>query len=230
MTRFGDRQEPMRMASTMAEAIGREITLARTNLGLTVRAAARIAGVSPSTQARVEHGDPSERIYTACRVASAVGLKVWGKAFPVRTPSLRDTGQLRIAEILRRTANGAYEVVVELGLGSGRSADEVFLGPVEIIHAEIERLLADFQAQYRSASAKRDELATMHQRPVRLVLVIEDTDRNRVAVQEHAALIRSSLPAGSREVFRALRTGQPLGRDGILWIRPRNDRNDRNDR
>jgi len=208
------------MARSVAESIGIEVTLARTNLALTRNAAARLAGVSASTQARVERGDPSVQIRTACQVASAVGLKVWGKAFPVSSPSLRDTGQLRIADILRRAAHASYRIVVELSLDRGRSADMAFLGPDEIIVVEIERLLADFQAQYRSGMAKRDELAAVHQRPVRLVLVIEDTQRNRRAVQQHTALIRSALPAASREISRVIRTRMPLGRDGILWIRP----------
>lgn len=212
------------MARAVAASIGREVVLARTNLALTRRRAARLAGISPSTQKRVEDGDPSVGTATACRVAAAVGLKVWAKAYPIRTPSLRDTGQLRIAEMLRRAAHSSFRVAVELSLPEGRSADEVFFGPDEIIHAEIERLWADWQAQYRSASAKRDELAAQHRRPVRLVLVIEDTRANRAAIRPHIDLIRSALPAGSREVARALRIGQTLGRDGILWVRPRNER------
>jgi transcriptional regulator with XRE-family HTH domain len=209
-----------RMARGVAESIGHEVTLARTNLGLTRYAASLLAGVSPSTQKRVEDGDPSVRIETACRVAAAIGLKLWAKAFPIRTPSLRDTGQLRIAAFVRALASDAFRVTLELGLGNGRSIDVAFFGPVEIIAAEIERILADFQAQYRGAAAKRDELALKHQRPVRLVLVVEDNRRNRAAVSDHAALIGSMLPAGSREVLKALRVGQPLGRDGILWVRP----------
>lgn len=215
------RGDARRFSDDIARDIGREVTLARTNLALTVRAAARVAGVSPETQQRVERGDSKVQVDTLCRVAAAMGLKVWARAFPFSTLSLRDTGQLRIAEVLRAMANAAYRVATEFALGNGRSADEVFFGATEIIHAEIERLLADFQAQYRSAAAKRDELAALHQRPVRLVLVIEDTRRNRAAVREHAALIRSMLPATTRDVLRSLRTGEPLGRDGMLWIRPR---------
>ena len=209
------------MARAVAESIGREVALARTNLGLTRQAASRVAGVSASTQQRVEDGDVRVRIDTACRVASAVGLKLWAKAFPVRTLSLRDTGQLQIAEFVRSLAASVYRVSVELGLGNGRSIDMVFFGSVEIIAIEIERIIADLQAQYRSAAAKRDELALAHQRPVRLVLVIEDSRRNRAAVREHSALIRSMLPAGSRDVLRSIRRGKPLGRDGILWVRSR---------
>jgi hypothetical protein len=209
------------MARSVAESIGHEVTLARTNLALSRYAAARVAGVSPETQQRVEDGDPRVGIDTACRVAATVGLKVWAKAFPARTASLRDTGQLRIASFLQSIASDTFRRALELGLGNGRSIDTVLFGPMEIIAMEIERLIADFQAQYRAAAAKRDDLALLHQRPVRLVLVIEDSRRNRAALREHAALIRSTLPAGSREVLRALRAGEPLGRDGILWVRPR---------
>jgi transcriptional regulator with XRE-family HTH domain len=219
-----DRHDADRMARLLGEQIGTEVALARTNLGLTRRAAARLAGLSPSTQERIEAGDPSVRLDTSCRAAAAVGLKLWAKAYPVKTPSLRDTGQLRIAETLRQAAHSSYRVVQELGLSSGRSADQVFFGPDEIIHAEIERVLADLQAQYRSGSTKRDELAAAHRRPVRLILVVEDTRRNRTAVRPHLQLLRAMLPAGSREVMRSIRTGQPLGRDGLIWIRPNKDR------
>lgn len=211
---------PERMARELALAIGREITLARANLGLTIRAAARLAGVSPTTQRRVEDGDPRTQLDTLCRCAVAVGLKLWGKAFPARTPSLRDTGQLRVAEHVRSMCHRALRVVLELAVGNGRSIDTAIFGALEIVAMEIERLVTDFQAQYRSAVAKRDELAALHQRPVRLVLAIEDTRRNRELIREHEALIRSALPAGSREIARALRSGEPINRDGILWVRP----------
>lgn len=220
MPRQGDQRDWERIARAIGDEIGREVVLARSNFGLSRRAAARIAQVSPSTQTRVERGDPSVGLATSCQVALAVGLKLWARAFPASTPSLRDTGQLRIADYLRNLANPSYRVVLELGLGNGRSADEVFFGAAEIIDTEIERLLGDFQGQYRPASAKRDELSNVHQRPVRLVLAVEDTRRNRTAFAQHEAIIRSALPAGSREILRALRTGQPLGRDGLLWVRP----------
>jgi transcriptional regulator with XRE-family HTH domain len=212
------------MARSMGASVGREVLLARTILGLSRRRAAGLARVSPDTLRRVEDGDPSVAMDTACRIASAVGLKVWAKAFPAAEPTLRDTGQLRIANYLRELAHAAYSVTLELRLANGRSADEVFFGPHEIVHAEIERRLADWQGQYRPAVAKRVELASRHQRPVRLVIVVEDTERNRRVAREHAALIESTLPAGSREVMRALRTGKPIGRDGILWVRPRDHR------
>jgi transcriptional regulator with XRE-family HTH domain len=207
------------MATDIATLIGHEVELARANLGLSRRAAARVAGVSPFTQRRVETGDPSVGLDTLCRVAHAVGLKVWARAFPARTASLRDTGQLHVAEYLRSTAHSAYRFALEVGVGNGRSIDVVLFGADEILAIEIERMLSDFQAQYRAAVAKRDELAAAHQRPVRLVFVVEDSRRNRRAVSDHVALLQSALPAGSRAVLRSIRTGDSLGRDGMLWVR-----------
>ena len=159
------------MARDLSQAIGREVTLARTNLGLTIPAAARLAHVAPNTQRRVEDGHAGVRLDTVCDVASAMGLKVWGKAFPVRTVSLRDSGQLAIADHLRSLANPALRAALELGLGNGRSIDFVTFGSAEIIAVEIETLLADFQAQYRAASAKRDELAERHQGLAHIVAI-----------------------------------------------------------
>ena len=207
------------MARDVASGIGREVLLARTNLGLTPTATARLAGVAPKTVRRVEAGDASIGVTTMCRVAGAVGLKVWGKAFPAGTPSLRDSGQLMIAKSLHALAPTGHRVVFEHALGNGRAIDMVWFGPTEILAVEIERLLADLQAQYRAADAKRTELAAAHHRPVRLVLAVEDTRHNRAAAADHPDVIRAMLPAGTREVLRAFKTGKELGRDGLAWIR-----------
>lgn len=199
--------------------------LARITLGWSGQAVARRAGVSASTEARVENGDPGVGLATFCAVAEAVGLDAVLRMHEGRPPSLRDTGQLAIAQEIRRQAHPAWQPALELAIGPhGESIDLAFFGPTEIIAAEVERLAMDFQAQYRRADRKREALAARHQRPVRLLLVVEDTRRNRVSMEAHAALIRSALPAGSREVLGALRLGKPLNRDGLLWIRRPADR------
>lgn len=207
------------MASEVAVRIGREVLIARTTEGLSLRAAARLAGVAPRTQQKVERGDSAVELTSICRVAAASGLKLWVRTFPAAPPSLRDSGQLWIAEFLRSQAHVSFSITTELPMRGHRSADQVWFGPTEIVHVEIERLLVDWQAQFRRAADKREELTAMHQRPVRLVLAIEDTRRNRTAARTHVGIISSSLPAGSRDVLAALRSGGPLGRDGILWVR-----------
>ena len=115
--------------------------------------------------------------------------------------------------------NDAAVAALKNGQIDGLVVDLVLFGPTEIWATEIERLLGDFQGQHRRADAKREALAAQHRRPVRLVMAVEDTRRNRAALDPHIAFIRASLPAGSREILGALRSGRPLGRDGLLWLR-----------
>lgn len=207
-------------AAWQAANIGREIRLARVTLALSRRELDRRAGVALSTVSRIERGDPGVQLDTLIAVGAAIGLDVVVKAYPGATPELRDTGQLRIAELLCGEAHAGWRPHLELPAGEhGRAADLVFMRPDEILHIEIERSATDYQAQYRAAAAKREWLAARHARPVRLVLVVEDTRRNRAAVRAHQEVIRKALPAGSRDVLAALRKGEPLGRDGLLWTR-----------
>lgn len=180
----------------------------------------RRAGVSPDTVRRIEGGEPGARLDTLCAVGNAVSLDVVVRAYRSRPPSLRDSGQLEVARIVCSVAHAAWDPVLELAAGDhGEAADIGFFGPREIIDAEIDRLILYFQDQRRRNALKREWLAARHQRPVRLVMVIEDTMRNRTAIAPHLPFIRSALPAGSREILRALRAGEALGRDGLLWIR-----------
>lgn len=210
------------MAAVQARRIGEEILRAQAAYGLSSRQVARLAGVAVSTVRRIHAGDGGVQAHTLCAIATAVGLQVSLRAFEHRTPSLRDTGQAEIVDAIRMTAHPSLRSAVEVSAGEhGRSADLVLFGPDEILHIEVERLILDFQAQFRSAVRKREHLDSVHARPVRLVMAVEDRVRNRSLVEGHVALLRSTLPAGSRAVLRAVRTGQPLGTDGLLWVRRR---------
>lgn len=201
---------------------GAEVKSARIGLAMSHRAVGRQAGVAGSTVERVERGWPCVQIDTLCAIGRAVGLDIVVRAYPGRPPSLRDSGQLALAEQLHAEAHSSLRCLFEAAAGDhGEAADMLFLAAEELVHVELERMAGDFQAQYRSAALKRDWLAARHARPVRLVIALEDTERNRLAVRRHASLIRSALPAGTREVLRALRSGTPLGRDGLIWIRRR---------
>ena len=189
-------------------------------MGVSQRSLARRAGVATATIGRVEQGDPGVQLNTLVAVAAAAGVDIVVRAFPGATPSLRDSHQLADAESLIRQAHASWRPALEVPAGEfGRSADLVFFGPEEILHVEIETLAVDFQAQYRSARAKRGALAAQHQRPVRLILAFADRSRNREAVRAHARVMFAELPAGSREVLSALRNGTRLGQDGLLWVR-----------
>ena len=206
----------------MAARIGADLETSRAALGYSIESVARRAGVSASTVARVVHGDAGAHLDTMCAVAAAVGLRLSLKAYPGHWPNLRDSGQMHIAQYLISKAHASLKPMLELPVGDsfGRAADLAIFSTTEIVVYEIERSVPDFQAPKRAAMLKRDALQLRHERPVRLVLVVEDTARNRGLVDPHLPLIRADLPAGSREVMRSLRDGTDLGRDGFLWIRP----------
>lgn len=208
-------------AARQADGVAGEVKAARAHRGDTRKVVGARAGVSADSVRRVEIGDPHVQLNTLCGVGEAVGLDVVVRVYPRSGPSLRDAGQLTVAQILRSVAHRTWHFEVEVSAGvHGEAIDVCMFGPTEILAIEIDRLLLDFQDQYRRNSIKREHVAQHHRRPVRLVMVVQDTDRNRHAVQAHRAFIQSVLPAGSREVLASLRSGKPLMRDGILWIRP----------
>lgn len=220
MPRAGRRRLASGRASNQAARIGADVKLSRATLALSVDELARRAGVASSTVERVESGEPGVQLNTIVSIAAAVGLDVVLTAYPGKSPSLRDTGQLTIANALRIQAEQHWRAQLEVPAGDhGRAADLVLYGTDEIQHFEIERAATDFQAQLRAAVVKRAEIARRHARPVRLILAVEDSRRNRALAERHAEIIASQLPASSREVLRSLRSGMPLGRDGFLWVR-----------
>lgn len=207
-------------AAAQARGIGAELVLACAESSLTERVLARRAGVARSTIRRIIAGDPGVQLDTLSAVTGAAGLDLVTRVYPGRRPSLRDSGQMTIAQSLITIAGPSWQARLEVSAGDhGRSADLVLFGPDEILDLEIERVAVDYQAQYRSDAAKREALASRHARPVRLILVVEQTPRNRLALAPHMPLIRTQLPADSRTVLKAIRTGHALGVDGLLWFR-----------
>ena len=211
----------VRRARRQSEAFGADVAMARAGMGLSLRMTGLRSGVSADAIRRVERGDPSVQLDTLCAIGEAVGLDVVLKGYSSGLPSLRDTGQLGIARLLCGLAHPGWKPRLEAPAGAhGEAVDIGFFGPLEILATEIDRLLLDFQDVHRRNVRKQQFLADHHQRPVRLVMVVQDSPRNRRAVEPHLELLRAVLPAGSREVLESLRSGEPLGRDGLLWIRP----------
>jgi transcriptional regulator with XRE-family HTH domain len=184
---------------------------------------ARIAGVTQQLVSLAELGDATVSLDVRCRMAAACGHELGWRLHPVATVRLRDSGQLNIAQEIVRQVHARWQARLEVPVAAGdaRAADLLLSGREEIIHLEIERALVDFQAQLRSAQLKRAELTRSERRPIRLVLAVPDTSAARVRLAPFAQLISQALPRTSRQIGRALRYGEPLGGDGILFVRAR---------
>jgi len=85
---------------------------------------------------------------------------------------------------------------------------------------EVERSWIDHQGQYRSLQLKRTALAERLGRAVNLIICLVDTEQSRRTMAGFDHVVRETLPVPSRRIWSCLRTGTPIGGDGILWIRP----------
>lgn len=205
----------------LAERFGQDLRIARAAVGLTQERLGRRAGVSQQMVSQAELGDPAISLDIRCRLAAGCAHELGWRLYPAGNVTLRDSGQLAIAQRISTAAHPSWAVALEVPVGQAnlRAADLVLSNAHERIHIEIERMLVDAQAQIRSAQLKRDALTEHDDRPVRLVIAVPDSRAARLALAPIAALIDRALPARSRHVWSAIRNGQPLGGDGILFVR-----------
>jgi transcriptional regulator with XRE-family HTH domain len=212
----------VRLRSQM-QRLGIEARTARMGLGWTQAVLAARAGVSQASVSRLEAGDTQLTITIPNAVFGALGMHLSARVYPAEGISLRDSGQIALAEILRQHAHPTWTVTLEepIGNGSMQAADMLLDNGVAGLDVELESNLADFQAQLRGGHLKRAALQERLGHPLAFVLALRDTERNRAAFAGHIGVIRAALPASSREIMEAIRDGQPLTRDGLLWLRPR---------
>lgn len=192
------------------------------NAGLAQAEMARLAGVSQQQASKAERGRLDVSLDARCRLAAACGHELGWRLYPVATVRLRDSGQMALAQAIVGSAHPSWRSGLEVPVASGdpRAADLVLTGPTEVIHVEIERALVDFQAQLRSAQLKRELLAVREERPIRLVIAVPDAATSRERLAPFSQLINQTMPAASRTIWRAIRGGEALQRDGILFVRP----------
>ena len=213
-------------ASELVRRVGRDLRTARLTLGQSQAYLGRRIGMAQSTLSEIERGAFAADLMTLFQIAASVGLQPVLNLYPNGRVRLRDTGQLAIANLLIDRAGPAWRPILEHPIGKApdlRAADLVFVSAQEVLDLEIERNLADLQAQLRSGMLKRDALAERYKIPVRFVLVLPDTHRLRGIVADAPAL-KAVLPMSSSDVLAAIGKGMPLGGDGLLWVRERDAR------
>jgi transcriptional regulator with XRE-family HTH domain len=205
----------------LAVAFGRELRIARMSHGLTQRQLARLAGASQAEVSKAERATVDISLEARCRLAAACGHELGWRLYPVATVRLRDSGQMALAQAIVGTAHPGWRPRLEVPVAPGdpRAADLVLTGEAEIIQIEIERALVDFQAQLRSAQVKRELLAAQDDMPIRLVIAVPATTRSRERLAPFSQLIQQTMPVPSRRIALALRNGEPVGGDGILFVR-----------
>jgi transcriptional regulator with XRE-family HTH domain len=206
----------------LAHKLGREIRAARRSRGMSQRDVAALAKTSQPTISRLEHGSAETTIGTLAAAGAAIGLDLSLRLFPTDRSPLRDRGQARMIEtILQRSStlwHPATEVAVAADPSDRRAIDLVLASALEVLAIEVQREFADLQSETRQHLAKRDVLQMHERRPVRYVLALPDTHRMHQLVRDHAVLMQTLFPMSSRKAWRAIRSGEPLGGDALLWV------------
>ncbi len=206
----------------LATRIARELIAARAVAGLTQRQVARRARVSQSLVSRAESGSTVPTLHVMRRLAAASGHDLVVRLYPADGVRLRDSGRLQVAELILAAASTSWRIRLEVPVSVApdrRAFDMVLNGPAGTVAIEVERALLDFQGQLRAAQLKRTALAERSGQSVSLVIAVLDTRRNRAAVLAHRSLMRTALPIPSRRVWGCLRSGTPVGGDGLMWVR-----------
>jgi transcriptional regulator with XRE-family HTH domain len=206
----------------MASRLARELVAARASAGLTQQQVARRAGVSQTFVSQAERAKKLPSLKVMHRLAAATGHDFSIRLFPADGVRLRDSGQLRVAEIIRGGVHPAVAVRLEVPVAAPpdrRAADMVLQTASEVVQVEIETALLDFQAQLRAAQLKRTAMAYRLDRAVQLVIAVPDTRRNRAVIDEHRQSVASALPISSRRIWASFRSASPVGGDGLLWVR-----------
>lgn len=205
----------------LARRYGKELRIARVTAGMSQSQLGQTVGATQQLVSLAELGDPNVSLDARCRLAAACGHELGWRLYPVASVRLRDSGQMELAQAIVNAAHPTWKARLEVPIASGdpRAADLVLASQAEIIHLEIERALVDFQAQLRAAQLKRDALAARNHLPTRLVIAMPDTRGSRARLDPFAHLIGQTMSATSRDIWRAIRSGEPLHGDGILFVR-----------
>ena len=179
--------------------------------------------VTQQEVSRVERGSERSTLETRCRLAAACGAELGWRLYPNASVSLRDSGQLALAQAIVSAAHSRWRPRLEVPVGNAdlRAADIVLESDDEVLQIEVERTIVDLQAQLRAAQLKRESLAGEMERPVRLVIAVPDTRAVRARLAPYRDLLARSLPVPTRSIWAALRGLNAVGGDGILFVRER---------
>jgi transcriptional regulator with XRE-family HTH domain len=187
----------------------------RVTAGLSQAELSRAVGVSRGWLHRFELGRLQAVDLRRMTVLFAyLGHRFVGKAYPVGQ-GLRDESHLRLLQRfnarLAPSWKRSFESVMPIP-GDLRAWDELLTGPVSI-GVEAETKPTDLQATDRAMAAKQRDSGVE-----RMILLVADTNRNRMLVRPHIAAVRQTFPLDTRATLAALTAGRDPGANGLVIL------------
>lgn len=207
-------------AAWLRREAGRELRAARLAAGVPMRALAVRLGWSRSKISRIELArSPAVTVEDLSRLGALLGVRLAVRFYPDGAVRVRDAGQVELLATLNARMHARWSSRQEVPMplaGDRRAADQLSVIPGCRLMVEAYRRLADFQAQLRAARLKQRDLGAD-----RLLILLEDTRLNRLALRSLGGEDGRSLPVPPRRMLAALAAGVDPGADGVLLLRRR---------
>jgi transcriptional regulator with XRE-family HTH domain len=205
-----------RRGDRLVTEIGESARELRLGLGLSRRELGASLGVSESKLGRWERGlRPYPDLWDLARLFRLLGNDLTWRCFPTGG-ALRDAGHAALISafvgLLPANVPRWLELPIPLP-GDLRAWDVVLdLGGTRMGVAA-ETRLRDWQALLR-----REELKARDSRIERILLVLLNSNANRVAVRDAGVALRSALPLDGRTILPALQAGRDPRGNGLLFL------------
>ncbi|MEW6223946.1 MAG: helix-turn-helix transcriptional regulator [Chloroflexota bacterium] len=201
-----------RLARRTLGEVADELRHARVTMGRSQREVALAAGIPRSRYSRIERLEVAPAVEEIWVAAAVLGLDARLGLYPGGSP-VHDHVQLALLEAFYARLHGTVGWRTEVGLpieGDRRAWDAVAIAPDGWTGIEAISRMGAVDAVVRRANLKlRDD-----PRVGRIVLLVNDTIRNREALRHAAAAIRAEFPLDTREVLAALGAGRTPAHSG----------------
>lgn len=210
--------------------IGGEFRQLRSDAGLSARAVARAAGISPGHLCGIELGKVEARTEVLVTIADVLGADLTIRAYPGTGPRIHDHIQARIIEELIRITNGGWRPFTEIAVyRPARGYVDLVLderAAARLVATEVHSDLRRLEQQLRWAQEKASSLPSsdLWRRfdvapDVSSLLVLRSTQRTRALVQRFPETFASLYPARTEDVYAAVTGTAPWPGSGLLWVR-----------
>ncbi|MFO7533409.1 MAG: helix-turn-helix transcriptional regulator [Candidatus Limnocylindrales bacterium] len=231
----GHQRRGHRRARAIRQDLGAEVAALRESSGLSMRALALAAGISPSTQAAIEAGTHSPSIEVLARVADALGARLGVRLFPGTGPHIFDHLQAGMLKALLQELHSRWDRRLEVPVyGQARGVIDLVLEDARervVVACEAQSQLRRLEQQVRWASMKADALAQARHSAgarhsaqereqaevVSRLLLLRSTQSNRHVVSEFGELLMAAYPARYADLIAALTGTAPWPGSGLAW-------------
>jgi transcriptional regulator with XRE-family HTH domain len=230
--RTAHQRRGQRRARVIRHELGAQITALRESSGLSMRALALAAGISPSTQRAIEGGTHSPSIEVVARVAEVLGAGLGVRLYAGTGPRIYDHLQASMLKALLHVLHPRWTRRLEVPVyGQARGViDLVFEDASEpaVVACEAQSQLRRLEQQLRWATMKTDALAaarlqaegvdaaTTHG-PVSRLLLLRSTQSTRHVVTEFTGLLAAAYPARYADLIAAITGSAPWPGPGLVW-------------